>query len=386
MWRYNQSVEANLSRRGLLTAALLAGCSRKARGYPGYAFVANQAGRSVSAVNLWRFTLAAQIPLEAAPGAILAHPARGAVYVLCPESGTVCEIGSAPIGIRRRTRPGRTALSMRLAGDGSALWVLCREPRALVRVPLDSFRPAERIPLPHEPADFELDRRPEARMAAVSFTSEPAVALFPLAARPVSATLPFPTPPRIVGFRSDGKHLLVAGAADRAMTVLDVSTGRTVVRLPLPLDPTNFCFLPDGGQLFVTGPGMDAVVIVSPYSTEVGETILAGRAPAQMAVLNSPQYLFVSNPESGDVTVLDIETRKLVVVIHAGAEPRQVLFTPDNQYALVLNSGSGDLAVIRIAEFTTGPNAEWAQRYKHGGLFTVLPVGARPVAAAVLRA
>jgi YVTN family beta-propeller protein len=129
---------------------------------------------------------------------------------------------------------------------------------------------------------------------------------------------------------------------------------------------------------------MDAVVIVSPYSTEVGETILAGPAPAQMGVLNSPAYLFVSNPESGDVTVLDIETRKLVVVIHAGAEPRQIVFTPDNQYALVLNRGSGDLAVIRIAGFTTGPNSEWAQRYKHGALFAVIPVGARPVSAAVV--
>ena len=220
-------------------------------------------------------------------------------------------------------------------------------------------------------------------MAAVSFLGARSVALFPLEATPVSATIPFSTIPRIVGFRSDGKQLLVASGAARTMTMLDVATGKTVVRLPLPLEPADFCFLPDGGQLFVTGRGMDAVVIILPYSTEVGETILAGRAPAEMAVLNS-QYLFVSNPESGDVTVLDIETRKLVVVIHTGAEPRRIVFTPDNQYALVLNSGSGDLAVIRIAEFTTGPNSEWAQRYKHGGLLTVLPVGARPVGAAVV--
>jgi YVTN family beta-propeller protein len=377
------AVGVNFSRRRLLSAAVLAGCARKARGFPGYAFVANQDGRSVAAVNLRRFVLARQIPLEAGPTAVIAHPTRPVAYVLTPESGTIYEIEAA--GIKRRTRPAQSALAMRLAGDGSALWVLGREPRALIRVPLDTLKPAESIHLAQEPADFELDRRREGQMAAVSFPRERSVALIPLEAKAIPATIPFSTAPRIVGFRSDGKQLAVACSADRTMTMLDTASGRTVVRLPLPLEPTHFCFLPDGGQLFVTGPGMDAVVIVSPYSTEVTETILAGRAPAQMAVLNSPQYLFVSNPESGDVTVLDIETRKLVVVIHAGAEPRQILFTPDNQYALVLNSGSGDLAVIRIAEFTTGPNSEWAQRYKHGGLFTVLPVGARPVGAAVVR-
>ena len=350
----------------------------------GYAFVANQDGCSVTVVNLRRFTVARQIALNAAPNGVIAHPQRTSVYVLTPETGTIQEIGTSTLKLTRRIRVAQSALSFRLSGDGHSLWVLCRDPKALIRVPLEGFRPAERIGLPHEPGNFELDHRPDGRMAAVSFPNDRAAALFELAAKPISAAIPFSTVSRIVGFRSDGKQLLVASAAERTIAILDVATAKTVVRLPLPLEPTNFCFVPDGGQLFVTGPGRDAVVIVSPYSTEVGETILAGRAPGQMAVLNSPQYLFVSNPESGDVTVLDIETRKLVVVIHAGAEPRQIVFTPDNQYALVLNSGSGDLAVIRIPEFTTGPNSEWAQRYKHGSLFTLLPVGARPVGAAVV--
>jgi len=367
-----------------LLAATLCGCARKPRGYAGYAFVANQEGRSVAVVNLRRFTLMRQIPLDAAPSAVIANPARPAVYVLTPENGTISEIEAQPPALKRRVRPAQNAIAMRLSGDGRSIWVLGREPRALIRISLETFRAAERIPLPHEPANFELDARSEGKMAAVSFPSVKSAALFELAPKPVAAAIPFPAETRIVGFRSDGRQLLLASGVDRSMTMVDVATGKTVVKLPLPLEPANFCFLADGGQLFVTGPGMDAVVIVSPYSTEIGETILAGRAPAQMAVLKSPQYLFVSNPESGDVTVLDIETRKLVVVVHAGAEPRQILFTPDNQYALVLNRGSGDLAVIRVAGFTTGPNSEWAQRHKHGGLFTVLPVGARPVSAAVV--
>jgi YVTN family beta-propeller protein len=373
-----------MTRRHWLGATILTGCGRRSRGFAGYAFIANEQSRSVSAVSLRRFALLRQIPLEAAPAAVIAHAGRGSVYVLTPDTGTVWEIDGIALTLKRRSTVAQSAIRMTLGTDGNSLWVLCREPRSLVRLPLDSFRPAERMTLAHEPADFELDRRPESRMAAVGFAREGVISLCELGSRVATATLPFSSP-RIAGFRSDGKLLMVASGADKTMTMLDVASGKKVVKLPLPLEPQNFCFLPDGGQVFVTGAGMDAVVIVSPYSTEIGETILAGRAPGAMAVLKSPQYLFVSNPESGDVTVLDIETRKLVVVIHVGAEPREIVFTPDNQYALVLNSGSGDLAVIRIPEFTTGPNSEWAQRYKHGSLFTVLPVGSRPVAAAVLK-
>ena len=340
----------------------------------------------MAAVDLSAFALARRIPLEGGPNTVVAHPGRPAVYVLTPESGTIYEIEVSSLAIKRRTRPSQSALSMRLAGDGRSLWVLAREPRSLIRVPLDSFRAAARIPLPYDPGDFEIDRRPEGRMAGVSFPDEGKVALCDLTANSVTAPLGVGARPVIAGFRKDGEHLLVGSGADRTITILDAASAKTVVRLPLPLEPANFCFLPDGGQLFVTGRGMDGVVIVLPFSTEVGETILAGRAPGPMATWTAApySYLFVSNPESGDVTVMDIDTRKLVVVVHTGGEPKQILFTPDNQYALVLNNGSGDLAIIRIAEFTTAASAVWARRYKRGALFTMIPVGGRPVGAAVV--
>jgi YVTN family beta-propeller protein len=379
-------VESRISRRTLLGgAAALAGCSQKAKGFPGYAFVANKEGRSVAAVDLSAFALARRIALDGAPNTVVAHPTRPAVYVLTPENATIYEIEAASLAIKRRVRPAQSSVTMRLAGDGHSLWLLAREPRALINVPLDGFRAGSRIALPHDPGGFEVDPRPEGHMAAVSFSAEGSVALCDLKANTVAAPLALGLRPLIAGFRKDGE-LFLASSADRNMTMFDVATGKTVVRLPLPLEPANFCFLGDGGQLFVTGPGMDGVVIVLPFSTEVGETILAGRAPGFMGTWTaSPySYLFVSNPNTGDVTVIDIETRKLVVVVHTGGEPRQILFTPDNQYALVLNNRSGDMAVIRMAEFTTASSATWAQRYKTGALFTMIPVGAGPIGAAVI--
>jgi DNA-binding beta-propeller fold protein YncE len=129
--------------------------------------------------------------------------------------------------------------------------------------------------------------------------------------------------------------------------------------------------------LFVTGEGVDVVVIVYPYNSfEIAETVLAGRAPGAMATSHS--MLFVASPQSGDVSILSIVPSsygKVIGVAQVGADPGFVAITPDDQYALVLNRKSGDLAVLRLAAITP--------RYKSAPLLTVIPVGSRPVSAAV---
>jgi len=364
------------TRRALLMgAAALAGCARRrSRGFPGFAFVANAGARSVAAVDLNAFVLARQIGMDSAPGAVLANPLRPGVFVLMPESGVVCEIDAATLAVVRKTRPGNPAVAMRLAADGKSLWVL--QARALVRLDSSRLRAVETIPLPGVAVDFDLtaDGR-----AAVGFPAERRLALVQLGTRTIEHLVDAGCAPSLVRFQGDGKQVLVGSRADRSMTIFAAASGRTVVRLPLSVEPVNCCFNADGGQMFVTGPGMDAVAIVYPYQTEVGETILAGRTPDGMAVSGAPPYLFVANPESGNITVLDIDTRKLVAALAVGQEPRHILITPDNRYALVLNWRSGNMAVIRISAFT-----DRRHRTDPAPLFTIVPVGAQPVAAAVV--
>lgn len=367
---------AALTRRALLAGtAALAGCGlRKSRGFPGFAFVANAGGRTVAAVDLNAFVLARQIGLDGAPGAVLSNPLRPGVYVLLPESGAVCEIDALKLAVVRKTRLGGPALAMRPAADGKSLWVL--QARTLVRLETTHLRDVESIALPGVAGDFDLtgDGR-----AAVVFRQERRLALVRLATRKIEHLIDAACEPSLVRFQGDGRQVLAGSRADRSLTIFDAASGRIAVRLPLPVEPVNCRFNADGGQMFLTGPGMDAVVIVFPYQTEVGETILAGRTPDGMAVCGSPPYLFVANPESGSVTVLDIDTRKLVAAMAVGQEPRHILITPDNRYALVLNWRSGNMAVIRIAAFT-----ERRHRTDPAPLFTMVPVGTQPVAAAVV--
>jgi DNA-binding beta-propeller fold protein YncE len=155
------------------------------------------------------------------------------------------------------------------------------------------------------------------------------------------------------------------------------------VDLPLVVRPDQLCFTQDAGQLFVTGEGADAVVIVFPYYTpEVAETVPAAHSPGAMATSTSPSYLFIAGPKSGDVSILDIDSRKVVAVTPAGTNPNYIAITPDNNYALVLNETSGDMAVIRLESIVRAVAERW--RSRRGPLFMMIPVGSKPVSAAVM--
>jgi DNA-binding beta-propeller fold protein YncE len=377
--RIENVARSPISRRTLLLspALALAACRKpKATRFPGYCFVANQDGRSVAVVDLSSFRVRKQIHLDAAPTVVLRHPHNPTVFVLAPQGGTVYEIDAVSLEVRRTARAGSQAVDMQVSPRGDALWVLYRDPAALVEMPLGALRPARRIRLSAPPDGFDLSRE---NQAAIASRQDRRIVIASLTSAAIERTIAAGAEPSIVRFQSDGKQLIAGSRPERSVVILDVSTGKTVVRLPLPLEPRHFCFTPDGGQLFISGDGMDAVVIVYPYQTEVEETILAGHAPGVMAITDtSPSYLLVANPESSGVMVFDVDTRMKVALIQVGRQPGSILVTPDNQYALVLNEESGDLAVIRI--FSLGAR----YRYKPAPLFTMIPVGEKPVSAVVV--
>lgn len=357
----------------LVVGAASACRRRKAERFPGYAFVANSGGAAVAVVDLSAFAVVRHIRLDGGPSALAADARRGVVYALVPEIGSVHEIDAGALTLRRRLRLPEQLLSMRLAAPGGLLWLLARRPPRLVGIDTETFQVSRRIDLAATPLDFDI--APHSAQAAVSLggdglaLAELSGAREPRLVRPGGCCGP-------VRYRSDGRLVLVGDPENRLLVMLEAAEGRTVVKLPLAVAPAHLCFKDDGGQLFITGAGMDAVVTVYPYRTEIGSTTLAGRAPGFLAVSSQPDYLFVANPPAGDVTVLDIETQRAVAVVTVGKEPGFITVTPGDEYALVLNRASGDMAVIRIATLS-------GRRRRFAPLFTMIPVGSRPVAAVV---
>ena len=372
-----------LSRRSLLKSAALVGSAalapscRRHRPFSGYAFVANRDGQAIAAVDLSLFAVTRYIRIDGGPTAVVADPGRQRVYALTPENGLIHEIRADRLALGRSLSVARSAVSMRLSADGERIYAICRDPRRLVAVSLAGFRVEWSTPIAEDPMD--LDIAPTGSHAAISFGKAGAIQLVDLVARRASPPETISSEVGILRFTGDSRrveNLLVGDVSGRMLQALQVPTGRLIAKLPLGLGPQHFCFNADGGQLFITGEGMDAVVIAYPYYTpQVGETVLAGRSPGAMAA--SATLLFVANSKSGDISIFNIESRRLVGVAPTGNNPSFITITPDDQYALVLDQDSGDIAVLWIPMIA-----------RHLGrpapLYNIIPVGSRPVAAAVL--
>ncbi len=336
--------------------------------------MANRDGNAVAAVDLGVFAVAKQIRLDGGPSAILTGGAGGPILALTPDNGRLHEIDPTRLDVARSVTVCQEASGACLAADGGAAYVWCRKPRQVLAVDTRSLRVVWREPLAAQPYDAAAS--PDGRWLVVSGGDAGLVERFDLAARRPAGTIAVRAATGIVRFQSNSEQFIVANTGERMLNVYESAGGRLVVKLPLPLRPDHFCFNSDGGQLFVTGEGSDSVVIVYPYFTpQVGETVLAGRAPGAMAA--TPELLFAANSRSGDVSILHIESRKLIAVAPAGTDPSFIAVTPDDQYALVLNEGSGDMGVIWIPGLTR-------TRARSAPLFTLIPVGSRPVAAAIV--
>ncbi|MFN0100884.1 MAG: YncE family protein [Bryobacteraceae bacterium] len=364
-----------LTRRQFVTAAgALASlsCAReKGIGFEGHAFVANEEGGAIAAVNLTAFAVTRHIRIEGRPTKVVSHPVLPSVWALA--SGYLHEIDPTRLEFRRKIPVGGPALDLQLSPDGAHLWIL--SPGRLSKLAAETLAPAGTWTFPGAATSFVLARREP--WAAVTRKDAPPL-LLPVAEPGRVTPIKLPYQADLAHFRSDGNQLMLAGSAARLASFVTVPDGRTVAHLPLAIEPRRIASKPDGGELYLTGDGLDAVVVLYPYLAEVGETVLAGRRPAAMAAVSTPDmaYLFVANPEAGNVTILDITTHKMVGAVPVGKDPSFVTITPDGQYALVLNRASGDMGVIRV-------KAVVRNRGKSAPLFTMIPVGSRPVAAAV---
>ena len=357
-----------------IAAGALAGlsCAReKGVGFEGHAFVANEDGGAIAAVNLTAFAVTRHIRIEGKPTKVVSHPSLPSVWALA--SGFLHEIDPTRLEFRRKLNLGGPAIDVQLSPDSVHLWVLF--PTRLARFVAETLAPAGTWPFPAEAVSFVLAHR-EPWAAVVRKDAPPLLISTGQPNRHTPILLPYQT--GLAHFRSDGKQLMLAGAAARLASFVTVPDGQTIAHLPLAIEPRRVTAKPDGGELYLTGDGLDAVVVLYPYLAEVGETVLAGHHPAAMAAVSTSDidYLFVANPEAGNVTILDITTHKMVGVVAVGKDPSFLTITPDGQYALVLNRASGDMGVIRVKSVVRN-------RGKSAPLFTMIPVGSRPVAAAV---
>ena len=355
--------------------ALASGCRRKkGSGYWGYAVIATSGDNSLAVVDLTQFRLVKTIPLRSAPTAVIAALSGGRSYVLTPSTGTIYIVDS-DLKTSAQKKIADNLSELRLMPDGKSLVAIATNSRELIQIDAANLEVVGRQKLQIHPTGLDVSKLGD---VAIASSDSGRIELFHLPSGR-QGTAQIDNRIGAVRFRADGKLLLAANFGDRSLTVFDIPNLRRLADLQLAMAPDNLCFTPDGGQLFVSGQGMDAVAIVFPYNAlEVEQTVLAGRDPGVMACSDSPRYLFVGSNSGTDVGILNVENRKVIGVVGVEGQPRYIAITPDNQYALVLNENSGDMAVIHISAIRINPAKSGA------ALFTMLPVGEKPVHAAVM--
>ncbi|MEZ5351756.1 MAG: YncE family protein [Bryobacteraceae bacterium] len=380
-----------LTRRSFIDHAVIAAsacsaaCGRRDRvaGFPGVAFIANSDGKAVAAVDLTAFAVVRHIGLAGNPTAVVADPRRPLVYVLVPETAELVLISGRALAVAGRIRLPAHGTAMCLAPDASSLWILCEEQKA-VRINLETHRVEGQWSLPAKANSIDV-AVPEGREVAAVAMAGALALIRPRSGRPeriqlgVDAARGTALDLGLVTFRKDGRSVMVADRESGELWVIDMATRKVVVRLALGLRPRHYCVKPDGGEVHLTGEGSDALVTVFPYLTEVRGTVLAGRSPGFVAVSPANQIL-VANPETNNVTIVNGRNQRVLAVAPTGKEPTAIAVTPDGAFALVLNRASGDISVLRLANLSARrPSAAPA-----APALTMIPVGSRPVSAAIV--
>lgn len=216
-------IESMMTRRTALLGGLgaMVGCTRrKAKGFSGYAFIANEEGGAVAAVDLEVFAVARHILVDGAPTAVVAQPQNARVYVLTPANGSVHEIRADNLTFYRKLRVADSAAGMRLSPDGRTLFILCREPQRLVALGLNPMRVDWTLPLPAEPLD--LDISPDGTVLAISYGATRSITFVDPLQRKRFPDVPTSGEIGVIRFQSDSKQLIAANTSERVLSVYHV--------------------------------------------------------------------------------------------------------------------------------------------------------------------
>ncbi len=340
-------------------------------------------------MDLTEFRLVRNIPLDAVASEVVLGR-NGKAFTVTPENGTV-HIIDPRLQVAQSGRLSSDLSGIALSPDGRSLIGVAPHAQELIVTDATSLQVSARYKLSGEPKSICVPPAPQKgesakpKYAAVATDQGGTVELFDYGtgqrwSHDLNGTV------GALRFRADGQRLLAANLQTRCITALTAPDLENIADLPVAMEPENLCFNADQGQLFVSGPGMDAVAIIFPYNTlQVDQTVLAGRDPGVMACSEDPAYLFVGSKSGSNVSILNIDTRNVIGIVDTGQRPTYITVTPDSQYALVLNEGGGTMAVIHIPDIVSNAGDPFKWRYKFtAGLFTLLPVGDKPVSLAVV--
>ncbi len=392
----------------LLGATLLStGCRRA--GFPDYpdgvrefAYVANNAGNTVTVLDLLYLRVDRTLSVGSAPVALAANPKRDEVYVVNAQpgqsSGSISVIDTTRNAVVASIPVGRNPASISVDPSGQRAFVANTGSNTVSVIDLEQRRQIASAATGDRPDAALIS--PDGRTLLVPNRGGGSVSVYsikigtPQPKSKVATSAYFPPEPVLrstfpgcpgamspVILPDSSKAFVACSGARQVMSLWlaaapeswaakqdsSLTSDHLLALLDVGQNPTNLTLKPDGGELFVSNRDSDSVSEIATQTNEVGSTYAIGNHPAHGVVTGDNSALWVSNVGAESISLYSIADGKFLSSIRTGIAPDALAFADNEQLLLAADTRSGDVAVIRTTS-KLGP-----------ALFTMLPAGGTPV-------
>ncbi|WP_427015843.1 beta-propeller fold lactonase family protein [Pseudarthrobacter sp. P1] len=269
------------------------------------AFVANYSSNTVSAVDLTTGKSMAEIPVGAAPGALVVTPDKTKVFVANQNANSITEIDVASDAVLATIPTGKVPDGLAVSPDSKTLWV--------------------------------------------TDNGEKAVQSIDIATATASAPIAVGNGPGAVAISPDGATVYVGSSTDH--TITPISTGTRTVGTPINVGmrTSGLTMTHDGAALLVRDGGTDTVSRLDLASQAMGPAIHAGKSTFDQALSPDGNTLYLADSGSNTVTPVDLATGTAKPALTAGATVTSVAVSPDGSMVYATAAGTNQLIPISVA-------------------------------------
>ncbi|MGB9930086.1 MAG: DUF7507 domain-containing protein, partial [Methanosarcina sp.] len=273
-----------------------------------YAYITNEAGNTISVIDIPTNTVVATIPVGTGPVGVAVSPDGTKVYVPNNGNDNVSVISTATNNVIASVPVGDFPLGVAFTPDGTKAYV----------------------------ANF----------------NGGTVSIIDTATNTVTATLTGFSSPLGIAFTPDGTKAYIGNEGASTVSVIDTNTNSLITTITVQSNPYEITVNPSGTRAYVANLNSNTVSVINTTTDTVIDTISVGTGPYGVAVTPNGTRLYISNAFSDDVYVIDTATNSLITIIPAGDYPDGISITHDGKKVYVVNYLSENVSVIDIATNT----------------------------------
>jgi len=194
-------------------------------------------------------------------------------------------------------------------------------------------------------------------VSVIDISTDKSVSIIPVGGNPVRVTI-----------SPDGSRAYITNESSADVSVINTSINSVINTIPVGGVPLGTTISPDGGQLYVANVYDNNISVINTVSGNVVKTIQTGLAPMDVALSNDGKLLYVSNNGGNDLWVINTASGALVANIPVGKQPEGITMSRDGNWVYVTNFQDATISVINTAT---------------NKVTTILPISSNPSAITV---